>query len=139
MKYWLVKQEPEAYSWDTFVQEGETLWTGVRNYQARNNLQEMSYGDFVLFYHSQSDKAVVGIAQVSSEQAIPDPTSPNDTRWVCVKLSPYKTLSKPVTLAQIKAQPELTNIALVRQARLSVMPLTEQEFQIILQLGETML
>lgn len=132
-QYWLVKQEPEAYSWANFVQDGSTAWTGVRNFQARNNLRAMKKGDRVLFYHSVSEKAVVGIAAVVRE-AYPDPTA-SEGDWDCVDLKPIETMSAPVTLAQIKAHPTLRNIALVRQSRLSVLPVTEDEFREVLQLG----
>ena len=135
MNYWLVKQEPEAYSWDTFVKDGGTAWTGVRNYQARNNLKAMDVGDRVLYYHSVTGKAVVGIAKVT-RIAYPDPTT-DDDRWICVDLAPLKPLRKPVTLEAIKEDAELCEIPLVKQSRLSVMPLEEEAFRRILQLGET--
>jgi predicted RNA-binding protein with PUA-like domain len=132
MKYWLVKQEPEDYSFDDLIKEGETDWTGVRNYQARNNLRSMKKGDKVLFYHSGSEKAVVGLTEVTEEH-FPDPT---DTNWLAVKIKPLKKFTKPVPLATIKSQKSLQNIALVRQPRLSVMPLSEEEFNTILKLAE---
>lgn len=128
MNYWMVKQEPTAYSWDDFVKEGKTDWTGVRNYKARNFLREMKTGDKVFFYHSVIGKEVVGIAEVSKE-AFPDPT---DTAWHAVELTPLKPLKKPVTLEAIKANAALANIYLVRQPRFSVMPLSKDEFQEIL-------
>jgi predicted RNA-binding protein with PUA-like domain len=134
MNYWLVKSEPDAYSWERFVKEGKTMWEGVRNYQARNNLKEMEKGDLVLFYHSVSAKEVMGIAKVVKEH-YPDPTA-DDDRWVVVDLVPVDTLSKPVRLEQIKKDDRLENIALVKQSRLSVMPLKKDEFDIILQLSE---
>lgn len=124
MNHWLVKQEPSSYSFDDFRKEGTTDWTGVRNYQARNNLMAMKKGDEVFFYHSGSDKAVVGFAKVS-RAAFPDPT---DEAWVAVELRAGKQLKKPVSLAEIKANPKLANIALVRNSRLSVIPLTEDEY-----------
>jgi predicted RNA-binding protein with PUA-like domain len=127
--YWLVKQEPEAYSWDDFVRDGLTNWTGVRNYQARNNLRAMATGDHVLYYHSVSDKAVVGIAEVT-RKAFPDPTA-KEGDWSAVELKPVKPLPKPVTLEQIKAEPKLRGIALLRNARLSVQPLGKAEFDLI--------
>jgi len=133
MNYWLVKQEPSAYSWETFVAEGGTAWTGVRNFQARNNLKSMRKGDRVLFYHSVEGKAVVGIAEVKRE-AYPDPTAEKG-EWVCVDLVPVKPMKQPVTLEAIKAEPELANIALIRQSRLSVMPLTRVEYDKILTMG----
>ncbi len=132
MKYWLVKQEPEDYSFDDLIKEGETDWTGVRNYQARNNLRSMKKGDKVLFYHSGSEKAVVGLTEVTEEH-FPDPT---DTNWLAVKIKPLKKFTNPVPLATIKSQKSLQNIALVRQPRLSVMPLSEEEFNTILKLAE---
>ena len=135
--YWLVKQEPEAYSWDDFVKEGETYWDGVRNYQARNNLRAMKKGDMVFFYHSVSGKEVVGVARVPKEH-YPDPTA-KEGDWSVVDLAPAKQMKKAVTLAQIKDQKSLENIALIKQSRLSVMPITESEFRCILNLGETKL
>ena len=132
MKYWLVKQEPTAYSWDDFVKDGKTDWTGVRNYQARNFLKEMKKGDKVYYYHSNVGKEVVGIAEVTKE-AFPDPT---DTAWHAVELTPVKPLKKPVTLAEIKANGALANIYLVRQPRFSVMPLTKDEYQEILSMSK---
>lgn len=134
MKYWLVKQEPTAYSWDQFVADGGTYWDGVRNYQARNNLQAMKKGDEVLFYHSVGDKAVVGTARVTRE-AYQDPTT-DDERWVVVDLEPIEALDRPVTLADIKAKPKLADIALVRQSRLSVMPLKAAEYRAIVKMGK---
>ena len=125
-QYWLVKQEPSDYSWDDFVRDGKTAWTGVRNYAARNNLKAMRVGDEVLFYHSGDDKAVVGIARVR-RTAYPDPTA-DEEGWVAVDLEPVKPLPSPVTLATIKADAALKEIALVRQSRLSVMPLRAPEF-----------
>ncbi len=135
MNYWLVKSEPDAYSWERFKKEGKTMWEGVRNYQARNNLKEMKKDDLVLFYHSVSDKEVVGIAKVVKEY-YPDPTAEDD-RWVVVDLVPVKALKKPVTLDQVKKDERLENVALVKQSRLSVMPLKREEFDAIVQLGES--
>ena len=131
MNYWLVKQEPGAYSWDDFVKDGATDWTGVRNFQARNNLKAMKKGDKVLFYHSNVGKEVVGIAEVS-RTAFPDPT---DEKWVATGLKPVKPLKKSVTLAQIKANLALADIKLVRQSQLSVMPLTKDEYEEILSMS----
>ena len=133
MNYWLVKSEPFKYSWDQFVKDKKTVWDGVRNYQARNNLQAMKTGDLVLFYHSNEGMCVVGIAKVMKE-AYNDPTT-DDLRWFVVDLSPVEALKKPVTLEQIKADEQLANIALIRQSRLSVMPLISNEFDRILELG----
>ena len=133
MNYWLVKSEPVKYAWEKFVKDKKTFWDGVRNYQARNNLQAMKAGDLVLFYHSNEGMCVVGIAQVLTE-AYPDPTI-DDPRWVAVDLAPVEALKHPVTLEQIKADERLANIALIRQSRLSVMPLTNTEFDRILEMG----
>jgi predicted RNA-binding protein with PUA-like domain len=131
--FWLVKQEPSDYSWSDFVADGSTSWTGVRNFAARNNLRRMSKGDEVLFYHSGEDKAVVGIAKVA-RTAYPDATA-KEGDWSAVDLAPLEPLPKPVTLHEIKAKPALKNIALVRQSRLSVMPLSESAFRSILRMG----
>jgi len=128
----MVKQEPEAYSWDDFVKDGATEWTGVRNFQARNNLKAMKKGDKVLFYHSVTGKEVVGIATVSKPE-FPDPT---DEKWVAVELQPVKPLKKPVSLGQIKANLALANIGLLRQSQLSVMSLTRDEFEEILSMSK---
>ncbi|GIU82631.1 MAG: EVE domain-containing protein [Acidobacteria bacterium] len=133
MRYWLVKQEPEEYSFDDLLRDGKTKWTGVRNYQARNNLRQMKKGDKVLFYHSVSEKAVVGLAEVSRE-SFPDPT---DEKWVAVELKPIEKLACPVSLEKIKSEKLLQNIALIRQPRLSVMPLSEEEFEKILELANS--
>jgi len=133
MDYWLVKQEPSAYSWDDLVREKTTAWTGVRNAQARNNLAAMKLRDRVLFYHSVHGKAVVGVARVV-KTAYPDPTA-DDPKWICVGLEAVKAVKHPVTLDQIKAEPQLENIPLVRQSRLSVMPLEKEAFDRILELG----
>ena len=125
MNYWLVKQEPEAYSFDDLVTDGRTDWTGVRNFQARNNLQEMKKGDKVLFYHSVSEKAVVGVAKVS-KTAFPDPT---DEKWIAVEIEPVKKFKKPVSLAEIKANKALDQLPLIKQSRLSVMPLSADAFE----------
>lgn len=131
MNYWMVKQEPNAYSWDDFVKDGKTDWTGVRNYQARNFLRAMKEGDKVFFYHSNVGKEVVGIAEVSRE-AFPDPT---DDKWDAVEIKPERKLAKPVSLAEIKANQALSNIYLVRQPRFSVMPLTKDEYEEILSMA----
>ena len=131
--YWLVKSEPFKYSWEKFNKDGRTFWDGVRNYQARNNLREMKEGDLVLFYHSNEGKHVVGIAKVVKE-AYQDPTT-DDTNWVVVDLVPVQSLDKPVTLEQIKAEESLKDIYLIRQGRLSVMPLKATEFDKILEMG----
>lgn len=133
MNYWLVKQEPEKYSFDDLLKDGATEWTGVRNFQARNNLRAMKTGDLVLFYHSVSDKAVVGSAKVSKE-AFQDST--DDTgKWIAVEIQPIEKFKKAVTLDEIKARENLQNIALIKQSRLSVMPLSKEEFDSILKLS----
>ena len=128
----MVKQEPEAYSWDDFVKDGKTDWTGVRNFQARNNLRDMKKGDKVLFYHSVTGKEVVGIASVTKPN-FPDPT---DEKWVAVELSPSKPFKKAVTLAQIKANLALAKIGLLRQSQLSVMALSKDEFDEIVSMSK---
>lgn len=133
MQYFLVKSEPFKYSWDQFNKDGQTFWDGVRNYQARNNLKAMKEGDLVLFYHSNEGKEVVGIAKVVKEY-YQDPTT-EDPKWVVVDLAPVETLKQTVTLETIKADPFLQDIALVRQGRLSVMPLKVEEFDRIVELG----
>ena len=136
MQYWLVKQEPEAYSWATFVKEGRTAWTGVRNFQARNNLRAMKKGDLVFYYHSVTDKKVVGCARVERE-AYPDPTA-TEGDWCCVDLVAVRALMQPVSLETIKADAVLKAMPLLKNSRLSVMPLTREQFDRVLQLsGET--
>jgi len=133
--HWLVKSEPSKYSWAHFVNDGSTYWDGVRNYAARNHLKAMRKGDLVLYYHSNEGKEVVGIAKVQGEH-YPDPTT-DDDRWVVVDLVPLKALALPVSLATIKADVGLQEIPLVRQSRLSVMPLEKRAFLRILKLGKT--
>jgi len=137
MNHWLVKQEPEKYPWAQFVKDKGTYWDGVRNYQARNNLRAMAVGDRVLFYHSVTEKAVVGVAEVTRE-AYPDPTA-KEGDWSVVDLKPIAPLAELVTLAQIKADAKLAEIALLKQSRLSVVPIRAAEFRRILQLGKTKL
>ena len=133
MNYWLVKSEPDAYSWEQFQKDGETQWTGVRNYAARIHLRGMKKGDEVLFYHSNVGMEIVGIAKVSKE-AYQDPTA-DDDKWVCVNLKPLKSLKKPVPLSLMKADPKLKNMPLIRIGRLSVMPLTKEEFDRVMELS----
>ena len=135
MSFWLVKQEPSKYSWDQFLLDKETFWDGVRNYQARNNLKKMKKDDLVFFYHSIIGKEIKGVAKISKE-FYPDPTI-NDDRWVVVNLKPLKSLLTTVTLEDIKNNPKLINMSLIKQSRLSVMPLTKNEFMIILRMGQT--
>ena len=132
-KFWMVKQEPETYSWNDFVKDGTTDWTGVRNYQARNNLKNMSVGDRVLFYHSGKGKEVVGIAEVS-KAPYADPSS-DDSQWVAVDLKPIKPLASAVPLAAIRYDKRLAQLPLIRQSQLSVMPLTKDEFDVIVGMG----
>jgi predicted RNA-binding protein with PUA-like domain len=132
--FWLVKQEPSSYSWSDFLADRKTNWTGVRNYTARNNLRRMRKGDEVLFYHSGIDKTVVGIAKVFRARS-PDPTA-TDGDWSAVDLMPIKSLQRSVTLREIKSTPLLKKIPLVRQSRLSVMPVTAKEFRAIVHMGE---
>lgn len=134
MNYWLVKSEPFKYSWEQFNKDGKTFWDGVRNYGARNNLRAMKKGDHVLFYHSNEGLAIVGIAEVLKE-AYQDPTT-TDSNWVAVDLKPLKTMPKPVTLAEIKAEPTLQTMDLVRLSRLSVGTVKEFEYDKILVMGE---
>ena len=131
--YWLVKQEPTKYPFEQLVKDKKTTWDGVRNYQARNNLQAMKKGDRVLYYHSNVGQEVVGLCEVS-KPAFPDPTT-DDARWVAVELTAVKALKKPVTLEFIKNDPQLRDIALVKQSRLSVMPLDAKAFARIEKLG----
>jgi len=133
MKYWLIKSEPFKYSWDQFVKDKRTYWDGVRNYTARNNLRAMEIGDQVLFYHSNEGLAVVGIAEVVKE-SYQDPTT-DDTNWVVVDFKPVKAMPNPVTLAQIKAEPSLKDMDLVRLSRLSVGAVKEKEFKKVLLMG----
>lgn len=132
-QHWLVKQEPDAYAWSAFVADGRTAWTGVRNFQARNHLRAMRRGDRVLYYHSNEGREIIGVARVERE-AYPDPTA-EDGDWSAVDLVPEKPLPRPVTLAQVKEDPVLRGMALVRQSRLSVMPVAPAQFRRVLELG----
>ena len=134
MNYWLVKSEPFKYSWDDFVKEGKSVWDGVRNYQARNNMKAMQKGDWVFFYHSNEGVEIVGLAEVSKE-FYQDPTT-EDPRWVVVELKPIKKFPKTVTLKAMKADDRLRSLALIKQSRLSVTPVQKAEFDIILSLTE---
>ncbi|MGI8580603.1 MAG: EVE domain-containing protein [Chitinophagaceae bacterium] len=133
MSYWLVKSEPNVYGWEQLVKDKETFWSGVRNYAARIHIKAMKKGDEVLFYHSNEGMEIVGIAKVSKE-FYQDPTT-EDTNWVAVDLKPVKKLKNPVTLSQIKADKRLQEMALVRLGRLSVQPVTEKEWKIIMELS----
>jgi predicted RNA-binding protein with PUA-like domain len=136
-QFWLVKSEPEAYSWANLLKDGSTSWTGVRNFQARNNLRAMKKGDAVFFYHSVSDKQVVGVATVAKE-AYPDSTA-EEGDWSTVDLKPLKALKQPISLDQMKADPILKEMKLIRQSRLSVTPVTENQAQRLLEIGSTSL
>ena len=135
--YWMVKQEPESYSWDDFVKDGKTAWTGVRNFQARNHLRAMRKGDIVFFYHSVSEKRVVGVAKIVEEHYA-DPTA-DEGDWSAVEIAPVKALKTPVTLEAIKADALLREMPLIRQSRLSVLPLTADQAEKLLSLAETKL
>jgi predicted RNA-binding protein with PUA-like domain len=134
MSYWLVKSEPLSYSWEKFVKEGQTTWDGIRNYAARNHLKAMKKGDQVFFYHSNEGLDIVGIARVVKE-AYQDPTTDEDA-WVAVDLKPVKKLKHPVSLEQIKGEKRLKDMALLRISRLSVQPVTEEEWKVVLELSE---
>ena len=135
--HWLVKSEPYKYSWDDLVRDGSTYWDGVRNAQARNNLRAMAVGDLVLYYHSNEGKEVVGVAKVK-KTAYQDPTT-DDERWVVVDLVPLKAFAESVTLMEIKSEPKLSEVALIKQSRLSVMPIEKKHFAAILKMGKTRL
>jgi predicted RNA-binding protein with PUA-like domain len=135
MNHWIVKQEPESYSWDDFVKEGQTAWTGVRNFQARNNLRAMKKGDLVFYYHSGEQKQIVGLAKVAKE-AYPDPTA-TEGDWVCVELTPVKAVVQPVSLAVIKGDSLLKDMILARNSRLSVSPVAATQFSRLLALAQT--
>jgi predicted RNA-binding protein with PUA-like domain len=132
MNYWLLKTEPESYSWDNLVADKKTVWDGVKNFQARNNLKAMKKGDWVFVYHTGSEKAVIGTAKVIQE-AYPDP---KDKEWLVIELAPHKKLKRPVALSEIKADKKLTAMALVKYARLSVQPVKQEEADRVLALSE---
>jgi predicted RNA-binding protein with PUA-like domain len=132
MNYWLLKTEPDTYSWDDLVKEKKGVWDGVRNFQARKNIKEMKKGDLAFFYHTGDEKSIVGTATIAKE-SYPDP---KDKEWAAVDITPKEKLKNPVSLAQIKADKRLTNMILVRAARLSVQPVTKEEFEIIMKLSE---
>jgi len=135
-RYWLVKSEPETYSWQDFLKDEKATWDGVRNYQARNNLKLMKRGDLVLFYHSQSkEKQIVGVGEVV-RPSYPDPTT-KDNRWVAVDLASVETFENPIALEKIKSESALKNLALVKQSRLSVMPVAEKEYKVISDMGKS--
>lgn len=132
MNYWLVKTEPDTYSWDDFVKDKKTTWDGVRNFQARSHMKTMKKGDVVFFYHTGDEKSIIGTAKVLKEH-YPEPA---DKDWVVIDLAPDKKLKKPVALSQIKAEKRLSDMVLVRASRLSVQPVKAEEFNIILALSE---
>ena len=133
MAYWLIKSEPFKYSWDQFVKDGVTFWDGVRNYAARNNLRAMKKGDLAFFYHSNEGMEIVGIAKVAKE-SYQDPTT-EEIAWVAVDFKPHKKLKKPVTLTMVKAENSLAQMALIRLGRLSVQPVLESEWNIIMKMA----
>ena len=133
MNYWLVKSEPSTFSWDDLVRDKKTVWDGVRNFQARNNLKAMKKGDLAFFYHSNEDKAIIGIGTIVKE-GYPEP---KDNDWIAVDIAPDKKLKNPVSLAQIKSDKRLANMVLVKASRLSVQPVKPEEFELILALSET--
>lgn len=133
LNYWLVKTEPKAYSWDDLVEDGWTYWDGIRNYEARNNLRKMAAGDQLLYYHSGKTRVVVGVAEVIREH-YQDPTT-EDQRWSAVDIKPVQALDRPVTLAEIKKDPRLSEMILVRRSRLSVTPVRETEYGLVLAMG----
>ncbi len=136
MAHWLMKSEPDVYGWDDLIREGEGTWDGVRNHAAALHLKTMRIGDTALFYHSNIGKEAVGIVTISAE-AHPDPTEPEGTRWVAVRVKPLRLLNRPVTLAQLKAEPRLVDMVMLRQNRLSVAPLRDNEWAIMLELAAT--
>ncbi|MEO0063556.1 MAG: hypothetical protein RLZZ08_2116 [Pseudomonadota bacterium] len=133
-RHWLVKSEPAAFSWDDLVRDGETLWDGVRNHRAANNLRTMQVGDLAFFYHSVTGKEIVGVAQIS-ESGLTDPKDP-EGKWAAVRIKPVRAFATPVTLAQIKGDARLKDIELVRLSRLSVAEITPAEWDMVCQLGE---
>jgi predicted RNA-binding protein with PUA-like domain len=135
MNYWLAKSEPESYSWSQLVKDGKTAWTGVRNFQARNNLRAMKKGDLVCFYHSVTDKQIVGLARVAKE-AYPDTTA-EEGDWSCVDIEPVKPFKVPVSLETAKSDKILKETLLVRHSRISVTPVTREQFDRVLVLAET--
>ena len=134
MNFWILKSEPDVYSYDDLVKQGTGTWDGVRNYQARNNLKAMQKGDLALFYHSNIGKEIVGIVRIEQE-AFPDPTV-DDARWVAVSVVAEKKLANPVTLVQLKSDPSINHIALVKHSRLSVIPIDKQDFEYVIRLSE---
>jgi len=137
MAYWILRSEPDAYSWDDLVRDKGTEWNGVRNYAARNFLKDMEPGDLALFYHSQSDKAAVGVMEITRAwQPDGDPNAKGGAQWARVRVEPREKFAKPVTLAEIKAEPKLTKLEMLRQSRLSVTPVREDEWTQLLAMGK---
>lgn len=136
MPRWLIKSEPYVYGFSELESDGKTSWDGVRNYEARNNLRAMKKGDLALYYHSNEGKEIVGIVRIA-RAAYPDPTAPKDEDWASVEVAPVKALAAPVTLAAVKASRKLGDIALVKRSRISVVPITDGEFDEILKMGKT--
>jgi predicted RNA-binding protein with PUA-like domain len=136
-RHWLVKSEPDTYSFDALTRDKKSMWEGVRNFEARNNLRKMRVGDLLLFYHTGDDKAVVGIARVCRD-AYPDPTAPGED-WSVVDVEPVRRLTSPVTLASLKADARFADLALIKRSRLSVFPVTPDQFKNVLKLGKTKL
>lgn len=134
MNYWLVKSEPSEYGWEDLVTKGEDVWDGIRNYQARNYLREMKVGDLVLFYHSGKNKEIVGVAIVSKE-AFPDLEEGEDKGWVAIKIKSHQKLKIPVSLEHLKSDEKLSSLPLLKQSRLSTMPVEKSQFDHILILG----
>jgi predicted RNA-binding protein with PUA-like domain len=135
---WLVKSEPSVYPWSKLVEDGRTIWDGVRNFEARNNLRAMKKGDLLLYYHSNEGKEIVGVARVAKE-AYPDPTAEPGEDWSVVDVEPVKALSRPIGLAELKAHPKLSKMQLVKRSRISVTPLAEEELREVLRLTRTKL
>ena len=136
MSRWLIKSEPHVYAFLQLQNDGKTSWDGVRNFEARNNLRAMKKGDLALYYHSNKGKEIVGVARVA-RTAYRDPTAPKDEDWVSVEVAPVKALTAPVSLAAVKANKKLANIALVKRSRISVVPVTDAEFDEVLRMGNT--
>ncbi len=132
MNYWLLKTEPDTYSWDDLTKDKKTTWDGVRNFQARSNIKAMKKDDVVFIYHTGEEKAIIGLAAITKEH-FPDP---KDKEWAAIEVTPKQKLKNPVSLAQIKADKRLSDMVLVRAARLSVQPVTKKEFEIVLDLSE---
>lgn len=137
MTAWILKSEPSAYSFEQLVADGKTAWTGVRNFQARNHLRAMKKGDIALFFHTGDERALVGVARIASAPG-PDPTAPGED-WTSVDVTPLRKLAEPVPLARIKSTPALASLAMIKQSRLSVSPVTEAELKALLALGKTRL